>query len=375
MRGKPGKNNVPKQREKQQQQEGRKSVGFVPKKIKKSDSKKILNNFESNVNTGNNNNHLHQENNQILDCSNNFLLQTPEGRMEHIRSRIESIDLSPLKKRVVNHQATVHNNNSIQPNESEIDPNSICVVDNFLGSALISLMRKESESLVPKMTPSQSSKWDERSQTVLSYDKLNVLSTQIEGGSMESYQQTPRLIEYIVTVTSALSNCINRIVPPSYQLSTIHQTNKLAVCLGDGSYYDKHIDNSGGTDQRKLTALLYLQLPGSYNNTNERTSTTSQNVSTVLYANDTDDPKGGYFRAYDVPTIGTSTCIAPRSDRLVLFWSDALVHDVSPSYTTPNNSINDRRWALTVWFIVDPQKGGLIRETGNDVTIRHFSTS
>ena len=30
------------------------------------------------------------------------------------------------------------------------------------------------------------------------------------------------------------------------------------VCTGDGARYDKHYDNGGAGDERKLTALLYL---------------------------------------------------------------------------------------------------------------------
>ena len=43
----------------------------------------------------------------------------------------------------------------------------------------------------------------------------------------------------------------------SARLSSTVQTNKLACCLGEGSSYDKHIDNQGGDDLRKLTVLLY----------------------------------------------------------------------------------------------------------------------
>lgn len=74
-------------------------------------------------------------------------------------------------------------------------------------------------------------------------------------------------------MTSHLSVKLNQILPDAYHLSGDEQTNKLAVCLGDGSYYDKHIDNLGGSnddsaddlgDRRKLTALLYIQPPGSH---------------------------------------------------------------------------------------------------------------
>lgn len=273
---------------------------------------------------------------------------SPENRIEYIRSRIESIDLSDLTECVPNQQL-----------DYDINPNSICVVDNFLGPDLIALMRQEAESYLPSMVPSQSTRWDEDSKSVVPYDKTNVLSTQIEGG-IDEYQKSPHLIEYIVTLTSSLSRRLNEILPELYQLSEKHQTNKLAVCLGGGSSYDKHIDNLGGSDLRKLTALLYLQPPGLpyYGKAN------------FPNENHTDDVRGGYFRAYDVPNKGDITCIAPRSDRLVLFWSDSLVHDVSASFA-PDGDI-DRRWALTIWLVVSNNKRGSIRSTDDDVTKSHF---
>jgi len=237
-------------------------------------------------------------------------LFTPEGRMDHIRSRVAAADISPMSKL------------SLQPTSNsdqlslEIDPNNISVIDNFLGTELISAMRAEAESLLPTMVPSQSTRWDEESQSVVPYEKVGVYSTQIEGGA-EGYQATPRLVEYIVTLTANLSHKLNQVLPETHQLSQDKQTNKLAVCLGDGSLYDKHIDNLGGGDERKLTALLYLQPPGSHDGQPD-------------YPNEsvTDDARGGYFRAYDVPERGHVTCIAPRGDRLIMFWSDSLAHDV-----------------------------------------------
>ena len=280
-------------------------------------------------------------------------LFTPEGRMEHIRNRIRTADVAPLAK--LSLQKLPDGELSL-----DIDPNAVAVVDNFLGEELITAMRAEAESLLPSMVPSQSTRWDEDKQTVVAYEKKGVLSTQIEGGST-GYEKSPRLVEYIVTLTSYLSQKLNGILPDDCQLTGEEQTNKLAVCLGDGSYYDKHIDNLGGTsdagDRRKLTALLYIQPPGSHEGQPK-------------YPNEKieDDPRGGYFRAYDFPEMGEVTCIAPRGDRLVVFWSDSLVHDVSPSFA-PNGDA-DRRWALTVWFIAD--KNGKIRATDAAVEERHF---
>jgi hypothetical protein len=282
-------------------------------------------------------------------------LFTPEGRMEHIKTRIAAADVSPVAKL------------SLQKGGDgqlvlDVDPNAIAVVDNFLGKELITAMRAEAESLLPSLVPSQSTRWDEETQTVVPYAKKGVLSTQIEGGA-KGYGKSPRLVEYIVTLTAHLSYKLNQVLPDAYHLAGNEQTNKLAVCLGDGSYYDKHIDNLGGTsdagDRRKLTALLYIQPPGSHDG---QPSYPSESVE--------DDPRGGYFQAYDVPEEDDVTCIAPRGDRLIMFWSDSLVHDVSPSYA-PNGDA-DRRWALTIWFIAD--KNGVIRATDAAIEDKHFGS-
>lgn len=185
---------------------------------------------------------------------------TPEGRMEHIKERIEAADVSPVAKLALSKSAD-------GKLALDIDPNAIAVVDNFLGKDFITAMRNEAEALLPKMVPSQSTRWDEETKSVVPYEKVGVLSTQIEGGAL-GYEKSPRLVEYIVTLTTHLSHKLNQILPDAYHLSGQEQTNKLAVCLGDGSYYDKHIDNLGGTsdagDRRKLTALLYIQPPGSH---------------------------------------------------------------------------------------------------------------
>ena len=280
-------------------------------------------------------------------------LFTPEGRMEHIRSRVEAADFSPLTKLVLK---PLGDGQIVL----DIDPNGIVVIDNFLGSDLISSMRAEALSLMSKMVPSMSTRWDEESQSVIPYEKKGVLSMQIEGGTI-GYEASPRLVEYIVSLTNNLSRKLNRVLPDSYQLATEEQTNKLAVCLGDGSRYDKHIDNLGGSsdagDNRKLTALIYLQPPNSHDGQ-------------PPYPNEQveDDARGGYFRAFDVPQVGDITCIAPRGDRLVVFWSDSLVHDVSPSFA-PNE--DDKRFALTTWLVADKTTGE-IKGTDPEVSARHF---
>lgn len=269
-------------------------------------------------------------------------LETPQGRMDHIQNCIQRASTSALTS----------------------DANALCLVDNFLGPQLVAAMRTEATGVRETMVPSQSTKWDQELKRVVAYEKQGVLSTQLEGGP-EGYAMTPRLVEYIVTLTKHLSSKINQQLKiQDCKLSTTQQTNKLAVCLGNGSKYDKHIDNLGGgdalgldADPRKLTALLYLQPSGSHAENSDHPETL--------------DARGGYFRAYDVPHKENVKVIAPRGDRLLLFWSDSLVHDVSPSFCLDENK-EDERWALTIWFVVD--EGGVIRETNAEIEQRHFGT-
>jgi Rps23 Pro-64 3,4-dihydroxylase Tpa1-like proline 4-hydroxylase len=171
------------------------------------------------------------------------------------------------------------------------------------------------------MSLGQSTRWNAKSQAVETYAKDNVFTMQVQGGS--EYTASPRLVEYIVEITKGLSGALNA-ANKAPVLQTTVQTNKLAVCLGDGSQYAKHYDNAGGIDRRKLTALYYM-------NPN--------------WAKD----QGGTFRAF--PSKGAPEeyiDIEPIADRLLCFWSDELVHGVQPSYAA---SPDQHRYALTVWLV------------------------
>jgi SM-20-related protein len=217
----------------------------------------------------------------------------------------------------------------------QLQSKSYAIVDDFLGSDISLLYRNEAEKMQSKMVPSQSTRWDEATNSVIAYDKHNVLSTQLLGGDM--YYSAPRLHEYIVSMVQNIVPLLSKIFPEA-RLSPTLASNKLAVCLGDGSYYDKHYDNSGSDDLRKLTVLYYL--------------------------NPTWTPDlGGYFRAFhpspqdkegDQHTskfnIQTSEYedIAPIADRLLVFWSDQLEHSVLSS-VAPKGPI-DHRYAMTIWI-------------------------
>jgi len=197
------------------------------------------------------------------------------------------------------------------------------VKDGFLGHEACAFMRAESEALkaAGELKRGESTRWDSMKQEVETYQKENVLTMQIQGGS--NYVKSPRLVEYVVEITKGISRAMNS-ANGSPLLLTSHQTNKLAVCLGEGSEYSKHYDNSGALDRRKLTILYYM------------------NPNWAL-------EQGGMFRAFaDKASPEYFVDIEPLADRFLCFWSDELVHGVQPSYA---NSPNLHRYALTVWLV------------------------
>ena len=104
--------------------------------------------------------------------------------------------------------------------------------------AQVAAMAEEARRLDGTLVPSQSTRY-EAGQTI-AYDKEGVRSTQILGGN--DYDKAPRLTEYVVSLTAALSSVAGQVRP----LSPQRQTNKLAVCDAVGASYPKHIDNGGG---------------------------------------------------------------------------------------------------------------------------------
>ena len=111
---------------------------------------------------------------------------------------------------------------------------------NFLDATSVQAMAEEARRLDGTLVPSQSTRY-EAGQTI-AYDKEGVRSTQILGGN--DYDKAPRLTEYVVSLTAALSSVAGQVRP----LSPSRQTNKLAVCDAVGASYPKHIDNGGGAD-------------------------------------------------------------------------------------------------------------------------------
>ena len=199
---------------------------------------------------------------------------------------------------------------------------------NFLDARSVQAMAEEARLLDGTLVPSQSTRYE--AGNTIAYDKEGVRSTQILGGN--DYDKAPRLTEYVVSLTAALSSVAGQVRP----LSPSRQTNKLAVCDAIGASYPKHIDNGGGDDPRLLTAILYLS----------------------------GDVDGGRFRSYKATEDVVEAEVAPAPGTFVCFWSDRLVHDVSAV-----TRLDEARWALTVWLCTDDD---VVEATPDEVLAAHW---
>ena len=167
---------------------------------------------------------------------------------------------------------------------------------------------------------------------------------QLEGG--DQYFDAPRLHEYVLQAATSLPGLLS---DGDVELDGSFAANKLAVCLGDGASYDKHLDNGGGEDTRKLTCLLYLNTPGSWH-----------------------PDLGGEFRLWydDKEQNECVVDIAPKGGRMVVFFSDSLVHAVMP---TGAMTEQDHRYALTVWLPTAKGLGNIERDQAKEE--RHWGAA
>ena len=72
---------------------------------------------------------------------------------------------------------------------------------------------------------------------------LNIVKGNILTLGLSSFSvAAPRLHEYVVQAARTLPSLLSN---GDIDLDGTFAANKLAVCLGDGASYDKHLDNSG----------------------------------------------------------------------------------------------------------------------------------
>jgi len=168
---------------------------------------------------------------------------------------------------------------------------------------------------------SQSTRWSTSVPPELEYyDKLNVHSMMLD----PTEDIAPILQEYIHDMASLIVPLVNANCAHVQLSNTTDQQviNKLAVCTGDGSGYEQHIDNTG-SDERRLTVILYL--------------------------NEWDPSQQGQFRIHSpMKDTTVSPLVEPNADTLVVFWSDQLLHSTLPSFAPDGK--DSFRYALTLWF-------------------------
>ncbi|CAE8640612.1 unnamed protein product [Polarella glacialis] len=130
----------------------------------------------------------------------------------------------------------------------------------------------------------------------------------------ETWQTAPTLVVYLAELMRELPPVLNESFQELHLSESIFG-HKLAVSVGAGSHYPKHLDNVSGapSDTRKLTAIYYMN-PG------------------------WDSKNGGAIRLYDRLEKPQHVDVEPMADRLLLFWSDLLVHEVLPSWSSDQNS-------------------------------------
>jgi hypothetical protein len=123
---------------------------------------------------------------------------------------------------------------------TNLKANGFGYVDNFLGIDTCLAMRKEAEEFYNDghYSISQSTRFDANTNRVISYDKHNVYSMELDG---KLYNNSPRLHEYVVSMVSNIVPILNDNFK-DLSLITQQAANKLAVCTGNGSHYAKHFD-------------------------------------------------------------------------------------------------------------------------------------
>lgn len=211
-------------------------------------------------------------------------------------------------------------------------------VDNFLPEEWLEKLRAEAVGFYENgsFEVSQSSRFDPKTENLVTYDKHNVYAMQLNGG--EDYYRGPRLHEYVVSTVKSIIPLFDQAFPHA-KLHPQLVSNKLAVCTGEGSAYDKHYDNAGYDDTRKITILLYF--------------------------NNWRPEMGGQFRIFGEGDSVTD--VEPMGGRMLAFWSDVCVHSVLASQAP--RGAEDHRYALTLWLTTE-SPDHIVRD--NEMIKKHF---
>ena len=200
------------------------------------------------------------------------------------------------------------------------------------------------------------------------FDKRGVLACEPDGSD---YLTAPDMLHYAATMVRTLPSVLNDAIP-DLGLRDDAYNAKLAVTGCGGCKYPRHVDNvsppsvGGGSDYRKLTAILYL-------NPNWREGDGGE---LRLYLKDA----GGVAAAAAIDggsdgNVDRYVDLSPVGGRLVLFWSDEVPHEVLEN--APHVPLGDDqnehcdgdvreegggspfdRYALTIWLPSDYESLG-----------------
>jgi hypothetical protein len=215
------------------------------------------------------------------------------------------------------------------------------VLPNFVADEFVASLRAESQGLweAGRFEASYSEVTDGASGETTRHYKDGVHSLELAGSEGD---EAPFLLHY----TAAVMHVLPRIVTHYFgdaegvRLSAAEYGTKLAVTLGDGAKYPRHVDNVATTTTTTTT-------------TDDAPPPDLRKVTVILYLNPGWDAAahGGELRAW-CGERGAVEDVEPGGGTLVAFWSDLVVHEVLPS-TADATDPTQWRHALTLWLVAD----------------------
>lgn len=139
----------------------------------------------------------------------------------------------------------------------------------------------------------------------------------------EDQQYTRVCQKYNKFITKKVCETLNK-KKKGLKLTEQDTFTKVACCNGKDVSLPKHLDNNGYNpdDLRKVTAILY-------------------------FGDDWKPEYGGILRIHLNKGSKEYIDIEPKGNRLVLFWSDMMIHQVLP---TTKEFEGKKRFTLTIWI-------------------------
>jgi hypothetical protein len=232
-----------------------------------------------------------------------------------------------------------------------------CTVDGLLNAQDAALARAEASEMYADGVYSPSYSLVEETGEKLWRPNVHMMEL-----GTDSWRTAPTIVVLLSELMAGLPDVVNdgflKLDTTGHQhplLSSRIFGHKLAASTASGARYPKHLDNvTGGADKRKLTAVYYMNA-GVWD-------AAAHGGAIRLYDGLPPDAPGGAFT--DVPPVGDGGV----ADRLLLFWSDLLVHEVLPMHApvgaaTAGDSSDARhhRHTFTLW-LTSENDGSLLDE-------------